>query len=194
MGSNPSLHKTSPMAPVENVSWIDIDAFVTRMNGTVVGNQWRFALPTEAQWEFACRAGTTTEFSFGNDRRALPQYAWFGENNPSRIPKIIGVLQPNAFGLHDMHGNVWEQCRDWFGEGYYKSAAIDDPIGPTNGTLKTGRGGWSTQTRNLGSAFRGKDPPDAKNALLGFRLALVTTTKQIKAQQPSMSGMPSFNP
>jgi formylglycine-generating enzyme required for sulfatase activity len=173
MGFNPSRHKTSPMAPVENVSWLDVESFIGKLNGNAADHSWRFALPTEAQWEIACRAGTTTAYSFGEASTELTQHAWCRDNNPGSIPKPVGLLRANPFGLHDMHGNVWEHCRDWFSQGYYEMAPIEDPSGPAEGSHKVGRGGWSTTASNLSSSFRGKDPPDARNGVLGFRVALI---------------------
>jgi serine/threonine-protein kinase len=126
MGNNPSRFKQLD-DPVENVSWEDCQRFIAKLNEKCSGAD--FYLPTEAQWEYACRAGTTTRFSFGDDAAAFEDYAWFGSNAGGRT-KPIGLKKPNPWGLYDMHGNVCEWCADWYDEKYYSVSPKNDPKGP----------------------------------------------------------------
>ena len=116
--------------PVEEVSWDEVTQFCQRL-GQAEGKSYR--LPTEAEWEFACRAGTTTQFSFGDDPALLAKYGWYA-NNAQGSTRAVGLMAANPFGLHDMHGNVFEWCQDWFSEGYYLKSTPADPIGPSSGT------------------------------------------------------------
>ena len=127
-------------------------------------------LPTEAEWEYACRADTTTECSFGDDPAPLGDYAWFHENSGGQT-QPVGTKQPNGWGLHDMHGNVWEWCQDWFSN--YSAGSDTDPTGPESG--KRGRvlrgGSWINKPRYCRSAFRDVDHPVNRGDLGGFRVA-----------------------
>jgi formylglycine-generating enzyme required for sulfatase activity len=183
MGNNPS-HFQAPANPVEKVSWDDIQAFLARLNaaGAHVGPsskarraamEMRYALPTEAQWEYACRAGTTTAFGFGDTVPMLGQYGWFKGNSGGRTHPV-GELKANAWGLYDMHGNVWEWCTDWFGKEYYGNSPADDPQGPGAGSLRVRRGGsWGSIAGEYRSANRNRAAPDIRAYNIGFRLALV---------------------
>lgn len=111
MGANPSFYQ-GENRPVEQVSWNDCQAFVAKLNETITG--FAFRLPTEAEWEYACRAGTTTEYSHGDGTANLAEYAWF-TGNAQRTTHPVGELKPNPWGLHDIHGNVWEWVQDWYG-------------------------------------------------------------------------------
>ncbi|NQT39791.1 MAG: formylglycine-generating enzyme family protein, partial [Planctomycetes bacterium] len=113
MGSNPSNFKGAKN-PVEQVSWDNCQQFLVKLNAKSGGQGGKFVLPTEAQWEYACRAGSTGKFCFGDDEKQLGEYAWYGENSGSKTHPV-GEKKPNTFGLHDMHGNVWEWCHDWYG-------------------------------------------------------------------------------
>ncbi|MCL2123276.1 MAG: formylglycine-generating enzyme family protein, partial [Desulfovibrionaceae bacterium] len=129
MGSNPSRFK-GPHHPVDSVSWNDAQEFVRRLN--VKERHKRYRLPTEAEWEYAARAGTSTAYFFGDDSSALPGYAWyFGNSDSTSHP--VGQKPPNAWGLHDVHGNVFELTRDWFGGKYYADSPETDPKGPSSG-------------------------------------------------------------
>lgn len=147
--------------PVENVSWEDVFRFcqrlteIERKSGKL--KEGRYRLPTEAQWEYCCRAGSTGKYCFGNDEQELWDYAWYNLNSDGKTHPV-GEKQPNAWGLYDMHGNVWEWCSDWHGE--YPKGDVTDPMGPDNGKGKVSRGGSRRYSPNhLRSAFRfGYDP------------------------------------
>lgn len=114
MGNNPAYYKGDDN-PIESVSWNDCQEFIKKLNEMYpapAGYEW--ALPTEAQWEYACRAGTQTAFSFGDDASELGKYAWYADNS-NWTTHPVGLLLPNPWGLYDVHGNVWEWCQDWYG-------------------------------------------------------------------------------
>jgi len=142
MGSNPSGFKGADN-PVEQMTWDQALEFCRKLSALpaekAAGNVYR--LPTEAQWEYACRAGTTTKFSFGDEESDLGDYAWYDDNSDDKTHPV-GSKLPNAWGLYDMHGNVWEWCQDWYGDD--PSGAVTDPTGPADGALRVIRGGsWS---------------------------------------------------
>jgi formylglycine-generating enzyme required for sulfatase activity len=172
MGTNPSKFKDDPANLVERVSWDDTQPFLTKLNDTRLVNQWRFVRPTEAQWEYACRAGTTTVFPFGNSEIILAEYAWYQASSQNRA-HAVGQLKPNAFGLYDMLGNVWEWCDDWHMGGYYAQAPQDDPSGPTIGSARVLRGGYyQTEAGGCRPAARTLRAPSFRQNDLGFRLAM----------------------
>jgi formylglycine-generating enzyme required for sulfatase activity len=170
--------------PINNISWFDAVTFCNhlserrglalcyRIDGEEVtwdrtANGYR--LLTEAEWEYACRAGSTTHFSFGDDPRSLAEHAWFYENSRRR-PQPVGQRIPNTWGLHDMHGNVYEWCWDWFGS--YSGKDLMDPIGPPEGTVRVLRGGaFNDPPRFLRSSDRYRFHPSVRNRLFGFRCA-----------------------
>jgi formylglycine-generating enzyme required for sulfatase activity len=122
-------------------------------------------LPTEAQWEYACRAGTTGDYA-GN----LDEMGWYGSNSGNK-PHPVGQKRANAWGLHDMHGNVWEWCLDWYGN--YPGGSVTDPKGAGSGSVRVLRGGcWNYVAGNCRSANRGGNVPGFRNGSLGFRLVL----------------------
>lgn len=144
-GSNPSEH-TGPDLPVNSISTADAEVFLAKLNALTKGG--RFRLPTEAEWEYACRAGTTTGLNSGKDitRRegACPNtdvVAWY-DYNSDQHPHPVGLKPPNRWGLHDMHGNVGELCSDWFQEDYYSGSPQEDPTGPAKGQFRVHRGGY----------------------------------------------------
>ena len=132
-----------------------------------------YRLPTEAQWEYACRAGTTTIYSFGDDWLKLEQYAWYSKNAwgiGEKYAHRVGQKQPNPWGLYDIHGNVWEWCGDWYGK--YEGLAVDDPAGPASGSGRVLRGGsFDVEPDYCRSAFRDYWPPDDLNINVGFRVS-----------------------
>jgi|688.fasta_scaffold243900_1 sulfatase modifying factor 1 len=132
MGKNPSDTKGAKL-PVTYVSWNDCKNFIKKLNGITKG---KYRLPTEAEWEYACRAGTTTAFSFGDE--ITPKDANYGDSKLGK-PIEVGSYKPNTFGLYDMHGNVWEWCEDWYGD--YPKGAVIDPKGPAKGEYRVLRGG-----------------------------------------------------
>ena len=171
MGSNPSIDKGAEN-PVDPVSWDDAVQFCRQLSELpaekAAGNVYR--LPTEAQWEYACRAGTTTTFSFGDDNSVLGDYAWF-TNNSSRNTHPVGSKKPNAWGLYDMHGNVWEWCSDWYGKDYYESSPTSDPTGPSGGSLRVSRGGsWDNTADYCRAAYRARSSPSFRANANGFRV------------------------
>ena len=133
----------------------------------------KYRLPTEAEWEYACRAGSTTRFCFGDGDGQLGSYAWYTKNAYDIGEKYahgVGTKQPNVWGLYDMHGNVWEWCEDWYGD--YPSGSVTDPTGPTTRSSRVFRGGsWSGYARRCRSANRSWCTPGSRGHDLGFRLA-----------------------
>lgn len=172
MGSNPS-HFKGPNLPMENVSWEDAQVFINKLNergilpeGWKFGEGWKFALPTEAQWEYACRAGEKGSYAGGS----LEEVGWYDGNSSSQTHEV-GQKQSNAWGLHDMHGNVWEWCADWY-EDTHKGGA--DPTGPFSGAVRVSRGGsWFYPASGCRAAYRSRDYPGTRLNSLGFRPALV---------------------
>ena len=165
MGKNPSVSK-GENKPVENVSWNDAIDFCGKLSKQE-GVEYR--LPTEAEWEYACRAGTTTAYSFGDDDSQLKKYAWYSFN--SNGTHAVGQKLPNAWGLYDMHGNVWEWCQDWYGD-YGNEKVVIDPIGAASGKCRVLRGGaFHFQPGGVRSASRGIYLPAYRVDDIGFRLA-----------------------
>jgi len=168
MGNNPSNFKNcGDDCPVGNVSWNDVQEFIKKLNqreGVIV-----YRLPTEAEWEYACRAGSNTTYCFGNRSDGLEAYAWYTSNSGGKThPKA--QKQPNAWGLYDMHGNVWEWCQDWYGD--YPSGSATDPQGPSSADSRVGRGGsWHYDAWICRSASRFRHDPGGRDNGLGFRLA-----------------------
>lgn len=134
MGDNSSVNQ-NPKNPVDRVNWKDCQDFLKKLNDKT-GR--KFVLPTEAEWEYSCRAGSTTEYCFGNDETRLGEYAWYGPNLPTRRYPV-GQRKPNAWGLYDMHGNACEWCQDWYGS--YQGGDQNDPQGPVRGNDHVRRGG-----------------------------------------------------
>ena len=166
MGKNPSRFRGADN-PVEQVSWHDCAAFCKRLSRKT-GRSVR--LPTEAEWEYACRAGTTRRFCFGDNDSGLREYAWYGNNSGGKTHPV-GGKKANAFGLYDMHGNVWEWCADWYDGGYYKQSPTDDPRGPRGGKTRVLRGGsWDGTPWFCRSALRGGLNPTDTCLDLGFRV------------------------
>ena len=164
MGSNPSRYsRCGPRCPVETVSWDDVQQFIARLNARESGSGYRYRLPTEAEWEYAARAGTT-----GARHGELDATAWY-RGNSGGTPHPVGGKGANAWGLHDMLGNVWECTADWYGN--YPSGAVTDPTGPSRGSRRVRRGGsWADYARYVRSAGRVSSAPGLRYSTLGFRL------------------------
>jgi len=181
MGDNPSYFKDcGGNCPVEQVSWDDIQVFLKRLN--TKDTQFEYRLPTEAEWEYAARAGTTGDYA-GN----LDAMAWYWENSgdyrlsgewnyekwkaANGRTHPVGGKQANAWGLYDMHGNVWEWCQDWYSESYYASSPGVNPTGAASGSNRVGRGGgWFNGAVFLRSAYRFYNSPATRLLSLGFRV------------------------
>ncbi len=148
--------------PVVGVCWAEALAYCEWVGGR---------LPTEAEWEFACRAGGTTDYCFGSDAAKLEQYAWFDDNSQNQT-QPVGLKPANDWGFHDMHGNVWEWCSDWRNENYYARSPKKDPPGPDSGLDRVVRGGsWRSSAENCRSAFRNSRTPGFRYDYVGFRVA-----------------------
>jgi len=183
MGGNPSNFKGDDL-PVEQVSWEDAQAFIGKLNQTAplpVG--WKYALPTEAQWKYACRAPSSADgpyplFSFGSVLNGTQAncdgnspYGTSTSGPYLQKTAAVGSYAPNAWGLCDMHGNVWEWCADGYGA---KLAGGPDPVGASSGSYRLIRGGaWSNDAQHCRVAARNRNSPDFRNIRLGFRLAAV---------------------
>ena len=166
MGDNPS-HWTGDDYPVENLSWSDCQEFIQELNQMEETNKYR--LPTEAEWEYACRAGSTTRFFFGDNESQLGEYAWYGDNSGWKSHPVA-QKKPNAWGLYDMYGNVWEWCQDWYGR--YRLFRDTDPQGPSSGSYRVNRGGsLICDAHYCRSANRDYDSPRGGH-YLGLRLAM----------------------
>ena len=178
MGTKPSYFQgdeikgSSTNNPVESVSWLDAVEFCKKLSDLpeekAAGRVYR--LPTEAEWEYACRAGSKSAYSFGESSKSLGDYAWFdGNSNNQTHP--VGEKKANAWGLYDMHGNVWEWCSDWYGE--YPNGAVSDPVGPREGSYRVFRGdSWDDVAADCRSANRFRLGPSSRSHHYGFRLAL----------------------
>lgn len=154
--------------PVVNVSWNDVKWFCSWLSKKEGETSY---LPTEAQWEWACRAGTTTTWYSGEAEGALKEHAWFSDNAGGRMHPV-GQKTPNAWGLYDMHGNVWEWCQDWLGERYYAASPMDDPTGALSGSERVRRGGgWRDEAFDCRASYRYGDVPRIRDGDRGFRLA-----------------------
>ena len=164
-GGNPSYFKGAEN-PVEQVSWHDCQGFTEELNYRL--GSGRFALPTEAHWEYACRAGSHMRFCFGRSSSNLGNYAWYEDNSGGKTHPV-GQKRPNAWGLYDVHGNVWEWCADWYGE--YPTSDAEDPRGPSSGDNRVLRGGsWRHVPLYLRSASRLAREPSDSYHLLGVRV------------------------
>ncbi len=152
--------------PAVIISWDEVQEFIGRLNAAVGEELYR--LPTEAEWEYACRAGTQTRWSFGDDESQLKNYAWYFNN--SEGAKAVGSRLPNPWGLYDMHGNIWEWVQDWYDEEYYNSSLRNDPQGPTSGLGRVIRGGHFGHIDGVQSAYRHLHSPESRSYTIGVRL------------------------
>ncbi len=173
MGNNPSFFIGAGLdAPVEQVSWDEAMAFCHKLTAQerAAGRLpagFQYTLPTAAQWEYACRAGTTGPYPGPVD-----SIAWYNRNSGGTT-HAVGTKLPNAWGLYDMNGNIWQWCADWAWD--YPGGLISDPVGPASGTIRIDRGGaWGCNSDQVRSAFIGTngDPPASHQNVIGFRVAL----------------------
>lgn len=169
MGSNPSYLTRGDNKPVQYFTWSECQEFIENLNQL---GQGTFRLPTEAEWEYACRVGTTTRFYWGDDLQysQVGQYAWYPYYGSSNESQDVGLKLPNAWGLFDMSGNIFELCQDWHGD--YSALAQINPTGPTSGTYKVIRGGSifnGVDEQRSYSRIRGSDPYK-RDQSVGFRL------------------------
>ena len=160
MGNNPSSRTKGAKLPVTNVSWEDCQEFIKKLNEKTSGG---YRLPTEAEWEYACRAGTTTAYSYGDNLTKSDA------NIDGDSIKAVGSYRPNAFGLYDMHGNVWEWCNDWYGS--LQDGEVTDPKGAATGSSRVLRGGsFINDVSAARSSLRFVGTPTFRGTDLGFRL------------------------
>jgi len=163
MGANPSYNEVGDNYPVEKVSWNNCQDFLSKLNAKAPAG-WRFALPTEAQWEYACRAGTTGAYGGSGN---LDEMGWYDGNSGNKTHPVA-QKRANAWGLYDMHGNVWEWCADWFGN--YQRGAVTDPTGGALGGRVLRGGSYWDLPRGCRSAYRLRHIPGGRDRLFGFRL------------------------
>jgi formylglycine-generating enzyme required for sulfatase activity len=177
IGSNPSYFTGDPNRPVEQVSWYDATDYCFKLTAAEraagrLSAGYVYRLPTEAGWEYACRAGTTTRFSYGDDPgyAQLNNYAWYGSNS-GNTTHAVGQRARNPWGLYDMAGNVWEWCSDLYGT--YPGGSVSDPQGPGSGSDRVLRGGgWYIGGQLCRSAGRAYCAPAYRNNRVGFRAVL----------------------
>lgn len=168
MGYNPSKFKGCQSCPVDNVSWFEAQEYCRKVNKR---------LPTEAEWEYACRAGTEREFHYGNtlsgkqaNFNGRQPYGGVPKGQFRRKPLPVGSFKPNAWNLYDMHGNVWEWCSDWYDVAYYGNSAEKNPQGPKQGSYKVVRGGaWDSGGAGLRAANRISYSSSVRLNTIGFR-------------------------
>ena len=196
-------------SPVTQVSWNDAAAFCNWLSEQEKqepcyqrdGDSWAlrpkangYRLPTEAEWEYACRAGTATQFWFGDDWKELDKYGWTTKNADSR-PHAVGLLPANPFGLYDMHGNVWEWCQDGYDSKWYEKSPSDDPLGPNTASHRMLRGGcWLLATANGRSSYRYNTGQSNRNNTGGFRVALSSVGAQPSTASITTSTPPVVTP
>ncbi len=184
MGSNPSCFE-GRKNPVEQVTWDKCQEFLGNLNGKFGTRRGTFQLPSEAQWEYVCRAGSKTHYCFGNNESGLGEYAWY-DRNSGGMTHPVGEKKPNAWGLYDMYGNVWEWCQDCYDGGYYAHSPTDDPTGPLKGSTRVLRGGgWHNRDGGYRSANRGHFSPKHPGFDLGLRVALIPADKVLPAAEPT---------
>jgi formylglycine-generating enzyme required for sulfatase activity len=188
------------MSAATFITWSSANSFCRELTSLerksgLISASVRYSLPTEAQWEYACRAGTTTRFSFGDAVSSLNEYAWWGyevaRGNCSDAPYVhnVAALKPNPWGLYDIHGNAWEWCSDWYGDSLPGGI---DPQGVGNGTRRILRGGhWSFDETFCRSGDRSGSEPEYLNHSFGFRVVRVEDRVDDETQQQAVSRLPS---
>ena len=200
-GKNPSKRK-DPKSPVVRVQWVDAVAFCNRcseMDGLKPCYDLRtwacdfeadgYRLPTEAEWEYACRAGSKTKYATGDDAAALEKIAWFKETSAG-VTHPVGEKAPNAWGLHDMHGNVWQWCNDWYGEAYFKESPKENPRGPATGEMRVLRGGAAdAPAEKCRAAFRSKETQSFTDACFGIDLYGFRRARRAGGRAPSKTAV-----
>jgi formylglycine-generating enzyme required for sulfatase activity len=169
MGNNPARNPQGGDFPVDSVTYDDVQTYINTLNSKFNG-KYRFRLPTEAEWEHACRAGTNTRYAFGNDRQMAMQFAVFVPNSNNESQRV-GGRRPNAWGLYDMHGNVWEWVDGWYQSREPNAAPVKDPRGPEEGRFRTMRGGCFSDP-DPNSGIRRRDDPFNRDRRIGFRLSV----------------------
>ncbi len=171
MAHNPSSFKNcGNECPVEQVSWDDVQGFIRKLNQRE--GEYTYRLPTEAEWEYAARAGSTTRFAFGDDADRLGEYAWNDSNSGDKT-HAAGKKKPNAWGLYDMHGNAWEWCQDWYASKYPKRSSTD-PTGRSSGSSRVIRGGgWCSMPEGVRSGRRSSFSSEKGYKSIGFRLVMI---------------------
>lgn len=175
MGTEPwkgkSHVKEGDNCPATYVSWFDAVVFFEKLSDS---EACQYRLPTEVEWEYACRGGTETKFNFGDNESDLGRYAWFNGNTNATGEEYaheVKLKHANPFGLYDMHGNVWEWCSD--SKRLYPKGSVIDPVGPANGLSRVYRGGsWCSFPAYCRSAYRGRRRPSLRSPSHGFRAAL----------------------
>ena len=199
MGSNPSRFsakgkeagrvagKDTSRHPVEMVSWEDAGQFCEKLSAMPKERAARrlYRLPTEAEWEYGCRVGSTTKWFFGDEEAGLGDHAWFS-GNAGWMTHAVGEKRPNAWGLYDMYGNVWEWCMDWYGGDFYRQSRPVDPVGPPGGSYRVYRGGsWYYTARYCRSAGRYCEP-GFRYYFLGLRVVCEVSlpSQAVSSPQP----------
>jgi formylglycine-generating enzyme required for sulfatase activity len=184
MGIDPSAFPDELSRPVDNVNWNDATTYCARLTEQErqegrLPTGYAYRLPTEAEWEYVARAGTSTRFSYGDDPgyTVLPSYAWFGSNS-DELTHPVGTKSPNLWGVYDLHGNVWEWCSDWYASSY-PGGNLVDPRGPVSGVSRVIRGGsWKGLNRFCRSASRSSGSPLIPGSNVGFRVVLALVRPQ----------------
>lgn len=189
MDNDPERDTSQPNLPVVNVTWFEANDYIARLNELGVGH---FRLPTEAEWEYACRAGSATDYYFGINEEVcgrlcdqcpqLEEYEWFCGNS-NNMPHNVGLLLPNPWGLFDMAGNVREWCADWYGSDYYEVSSEIDPKGPLESEFRVNRGStYAAGPHALVSGNRNFLKPDDKWEQTGFRVVMQTAPSHVDGE------------
>ena len=190
MGGRPWAGKANvqedPNHPAVYISWNDLQGFSRRLNSKAGEELYR--LPAEAEWEYACRAGTTTLWSFGDDEKQLKNHAWYYDNTwkeGEKYAHAVGKKQPNPWGLYDMHGNVYQWCADWHQRNYYQESPPADPTCETASYHRVIRGGcFDDAPSNCRTTYRSMNDPSDRNHSVGLRVTCITPSSQSPSRRP----------